>query len=135
MKASLAMMIFLRSSIGLTLALLFWWLIGSRLTIPAWQVAVLPAALLGFITVYGERRWSVLLAGCVLAGSLLSGVAGEWLHVYGRLLEAHDRSFSDNAEESVLAAIAKHQSEMEKEKSGANRNHRSPPMSVCLRWI
>ena len=110
MKQLSPLMVVLRFSIGLSLVILFWWLVGTRLTIPAWQVAVLPAAVLGFVIAYGETKWSVLLAVCIVAGAFTSEIVGEWFHVYGRLVAAREHSMSANVEESLMDAIAKHQS-------------------------
>ena len=113
MKRTGPLMIFFRFVVGMTLVIFFWWLVGTRLTIPAWQVAVLPAALLGFVTAYGETRWSILLVVCLVAGAFTSEIVGEWFHVYGRLVAARDHSISTHVEESLLAAIAKQHAQRE----------------------
>jgi hypothetical protein len=116
MKSSKSFLI-VRGVVGLALAILFWWFVGTRLTIPAWEVAVLPAAVIGFLSAYGETGWTKILLVAVLLGGVLSALAGEWLHVYGRLVAARQRSLNVNVEESLLAAVAKHQAEMEKTSS------------------
>jgi len=116
-----------RGFVGLSLALVFWWLVGTRLTIPPWEVAVLPAAVVGFVTAYGETKWTKLLYACVITGAILSAIAGEWLHVYGRLNVARDRSLNVNVEESLLAAVAKHQAEMEKQSPAAAAEKEAKP--------
>lgn len=113
MRSSKWLMI-LRGMVGLSLAILFWWFVGTRLTIPAWEVAVLPSAVVGFMSAYSETRWGTILYATVIMGGILSAIAGEWLHVYGRLVAARDRSSNINVEESLLAAVANHQAEMEK---------------------
>lgn len=126
MRASKLLLIF-RGFVGLSLAILFWWFVGTRLTIPAWQVAVLPAAVVGFMSAYGETRWGTILYATVIMGGVFSAIAGEWLHVYGRLVEAHDRSLNINVEESLLAAVAKHQAEMEKSGPTDSASEVKPP--------
>lgn len=131
MRASKLLMI-VRGFVGLSLAIIFWWLVGARLTIPAWEVAVLPAAVIGFLIAYGETGWTKNLFALVVVGGILSAIAGEWLHVYGRLVEAHDRSLNINVEESLLAAVAKHHAEMEKSGPTDSALEVKPPTSKGL---
>ncbi|MBX9653070.1 hypothetical protein K2Y11_05555 [bacterium] len=131
MRASKLLLI-VRGFVGLSLAILFWWFVGTHLTIPAWQVAVLPAAVVGYMSAYGETRWGTILYATVIMGGVFSAIAGEWLHVYGRLVEAHDRSLNINIEESLLAAVAKHQAEMEKSGPTDSALEVKPPTSKGL---
>lgn len=85
---------------------LFWWLVGDRLSIPAWQVVAVPAAMAGWIlgaAVARSRRWII---GIFL--TMLSCILGTWWPIHAEM-SASRETRAESVQEQVLQAIARMQ--------------------------
>lgn len=92
---------------GGVLALLFWWLLADRLSVPAWQVSALPAVMAGFALGLMNRAggW---IQGSAFALGLCSCLAGEYFEQRTLLRRAAERMNESTVEADVLRAIADH---------------------------
>ena len=78
-------------AVGLVGAVVFWSLTEGRIDMPAWQLAFLPAALLGWLTVVAVSGWSRPAIVLLAVGSTASAVTGEYVRFaddYARSIDA-----------------------------------------------
>lgn len=74
-----ALLAILGATVALALAIAFWLTLGYRVTLPAWQIVVLPAALVGLFAGRLAARWSVALVVIVAIFAAAVAGVGEWI--------------------------------------------------------
>ncbi len=89
---------------------LFWWLVSPRLSIPAWQVGAIPAAMAGGLIGAFDRHPSRFRFMLVLLVAGFSTFLGSWYPVHAGLLasQAHAKPTTD---ELVMEAISRMEEE------------------------
>ncbi|MFO0945832.1 MAG: hypothetical protein U1D30_07800 [Planctomycetota bacterium] len=95
----------------------FWWLLAGRTQLAAWQLAILPAAFLGFCGAWTARRWTWSLALSLAVGASASALVGDWLFfsagIDRQFQHAAERERQANRDAAVQVGAAKLQQQLE----------------------
>lgn len=107
----------------------FWGLLVRHLTLPAWQVAILPAALAGAVLGWGQKENRYEL-GLWIVAAIASACTGELLLFAGDLARRVEAAYGSRQPDALLAAIAERERSAESKVPGPAAPPRLPAAPV-----